>query len=599
MVLVISKQLLAASVGAALLFSISCSNLTGPAKRVAILPAEVLVQSPDAQSMATAVPLILQEDLTTSLKWVATAVPNEAAAYRTGAKYILRETVEENGTQIKLQAVLTEISSQKNRGVWAVNGPVSAGLVTFGNALAKKMDSFATIYSTKKDQALLAFVAAIQAQQIQQKVNMLQTALKADPAFGQAYITFAQTLLQNGVQNFGPLLKQADAHRTAFSPLDQLRFAALSKQLSHAPVAEQAKATEAILKLAPNDVPALATLASQRFLTGDVNATRTLLRKAIDLDPNNLTIHKELADVLVNTGSPKEGVAVLAQYVHDHAPDVNAKRALGELQFSVGQFADSDKTLSSLARAPSIETELATCKLLEGDTASADTIFQTYLNTRQGSNEDFKAIGNAVWMSLQGHRDQAIETLSKNHFAQPELQSLALSQIAVWKVSAKDAAGAQQAAAQAVSLAKAQVPTVFATMASLLAAGNEPVATWRQKVESSTLEASGKQFVLGYGFFLYGHYDEAAEVWRALVKQTNGADLRSKIMLDASLEAAGKAAEAKANTVALYFPTVTGADPFAAINFEQMLKVNGLHDQASGQSQTGGQLVKLAEQFGK
>ena len=60
---------------------------------MAILPAEVLVASANSQNMATAIPLVLQNDLTTSRKWIASAVPSESVAIQSGAKYILRVVV--------------------------------------------------------------------------------------------------------------------------------------------------------------------------------------------------------------------------------------------------------------------------------------------------------------------------------------------------------------------------------------------------------------------------------------------------------------------------------------------------------------------------
>jgi hypothetical protein len=201
-------------------------------------------------------------------------------------------------------------------------------------------------------------------------------------------------------------------------------------------------------------------------------------------------------------------------------------------------------------------------------------------------------------MSVQGQRAKAIAALAASQFPQADVHSLALSQTAVWKVEGKDLAGARQAAAQAVSLASAQVPKVFAIMASLLAEADAPQTAWRQKVKASTLDAGAQNFVLGYGLFLFGHYAEAADVWRALVKDTNGADGRSKVMLAASLQAANKTTEARAVNVALFFPNLTGGDPFAAINFDQMLKVNGVQEQADGQRDAGERLVKLAQDYG-
>jgi hypothetical protein len=69
-------------------------------------------------------------------------------------------------------------------------------------------------------------------------------------------------------------------------------------------------------------------------------------------------------------------------------------------------------------------------------------------------------------------------------------------------------------------------------------------------------------------------------------------------MLAASLQAANKTTEARAVNVALFFPNLTGGDPFAAINFDQMLKVNGVQEQADGQRDAGERLVKLAQAYG-
>ena len=211
--------------------------------------------------------------------------------------------------------------------------------------------------------------------------------------------------------------------------------------------------------------------------------------KLYDLDPDNLTIRKELADVLVNTGEPKQGLAVLAEFVLQRPQDPNAKRALGELQFSTGHFAEADKSLSSLGKVPAIQSEIAVCRLLEGDATGADAVFDDYLNARQGQNDQFAAIGHAVWLSVKGDRDKAITALAKDQFPQPDLRALALSQIAIWKVEGKDVTGARQSAAQAVSLATAQVPKVFAAMASLLANGD----VHRRLASESTSFHSGSQ----------------------------------------------------------------------------------------------------------
>lgn len=405
------------------------------------------------------------------------------------------------------------------------------------NEIAKQIDSHATDYSTKNNQALEAFAAAAEAAGATAQIAALERAINLDAGFGAAYLTLADVLARNG-QNIQPLLAKARAHESAFTPLDRARFDELDARASHAPLATRASAASKILHLAPNDLDALINLASDRFLQGDA-AGAALLQRASEIDPGNASIRLALAKGLLETK----------------------------------QFAQAEKVLAGLDGNPDVLPDLAVCLLLEGDRARADSVFAKYIDRLKQSNEPFAPIADAGWLAISGRMPQAITRLEAAQFAQPDLQSLAWSQIAIWQAAEKDTAGAKESAAQSSKLAKATIARVFAAAAALIASGDLPSGEWSARVDTAPLSSNAKQTVLGYGFFLFGNYADAAQVWQALLKASGNADLRARAMLASSLDRSGKQAQAAKVFVQPFLPNLNGGDPYAAIAFAQMRQI--------------------------
>jgi hypothetical protein len=505
----------------------SCSHRAPPGiERLAILPGNILIADPAAEWLRLAVPLAVAEDLTTSRNLSPIVADGESGAYRAAASEMLEATVEERQGRFRIEAAIRDMKTQRNRRVITAAGASAAGLIAVVNRLAKSIDPRATDYSTNNDQALQAFAAAAQESNSQSQVQSLTEAIQVDPGFGAAHIALIELLARSGARNVQSAIANAKAHEAAFTALDRARFQEIVTRISHAPLAQQTSAAAALLRLAPNNLDALTSLAADRFLQGDAGAG-ALLNRALQVSPGNASLPMDLAEGL----------------------------------FETKQFAKAEKIFVRLDSDVAVLPDLAACILLEGDRARASSVFASYVQRLQDIKEPLAPMANAGWLAISGQLPQAIASLQSAQFHQADLESIALSQIAVWQTATKDTAAAKKTGAQALGLAKAPIARVFAIAATLIANGDVPPEQWQARVNASPLDNGTKQVLLGYGFFLFGHYNQAAQVWQTLLTASGNIDLRSRAMLASSLDHAGKPDEAAKILVQPFLPNLTGGRP--------------------------------------
>ncbi len=485
--------------------------------------------------MRTALPVVLHQDLLTSKNLVANVTNSESGAYQLGASEVLRTTVTERSGAIRIEATVTDLATERNRQIVDVAGSSSGGLLGPANLLAKRLNSEATSYSTKSDRALKDFAAALGTANAQGRIQTLSDAVAADPAFGLGYIGLIETLNQTG-KDATATIEQAASHRASFTPVDRAHFDLLRARLLHQNLAAQARAAQAVLQVAANDVDAVAALASNRFLTGDAAGGERLVNRALELNPANSALRQQLAVGLLENR----------------------------------RFRDAEKILESMDNNPALLPALASCILLEGDAGRADTVFKRFLGFRS-QNDALAPLLRASWLSLSGRMGQGIEVLTNLNSPNPEVKSVALAQISIWQLMAGDRTGAKQSAAAAMRLDPR--PNSFAGIAVLMAAGDAPPASWREQVERLAANESARETLLGYGFFLNAHYAEAAQMWQQIVVRSGNTDLRARTMLAASLARGGNAESAKV-PVQPFVPEI--GDLYAAISFNEMKRLLGI-----------------------
>jgi len=501
---------------------------------MAILPANVLVSDPTSDWMKLGVPLVLQQDLTSTQFTSPSLVADEPGANQSGAQDILRTKIEDRQGKIHIDATVVDAATQKTTRTEEVDAGTAATLIPAVNALAKKLDETAAEFSTKNTEALKLFTSAAQDPNPQNRVALLNKATAADPTFGMCYFLLLEMTASMGPQGYKATLDAAQSHRASFTPYDQARFDLIARQLERAPMAQRTAATEALLKVAPNDIDGLAIISGIRFLKGDIAGGSEAINRAISLSPGNPNLKAQFAEGLVQS-----------------------KR-----------FADAEKVLAKFDQNPAALPELAITILLEGDVARANQTAERFFASVP--NEEYRTILRASWTELTGDHAKAIALAENAKFSNANIRGLALSEAAVWRLMNKDVAGAKKTAALAAQ--SDNHPSAITAVASLLVSGDEPPEEWRKKVEASALNAQMKQPILAYGFFLNGHYHEAAAEWRKALDQSEGSDLRARAMLAASLDRAGKSDEAKKISVQPFLIREF-ADVYGSVVFGEMRRL--------------------------
>lgn len=256
-------------------------------------------------------------------------------------------------------AVVTSLRTQKDRQTFESEGPEGEGLIVRLDAVAKRLDpERAAWFSTRSDKALRAFTAAASSANVEERVQLLEQAVSIDSAFGLAHSALVEAQ---------PWRASSEARvADRFVPLDRARYTALAARFTHAPLAAQVRAEDAILKLAPNNVDALAELGWLSFLQGKGADGERLLRKAIGLSSQSLPLELQLAQGLVATRRFREAIEILQPLSGTNA---------------------------------AVLPGLAAAKLLSGDAGDANATFGRFVSllppgtsTRSFLEEEWKAI---------------------------------------------------------------------------------------------------------------------------------------------------------------------------------------------------------------
>jgi cytochrome c-type biogenesis protein CcmH/NrfG len=481
--------------------------------------------------MKLGVPLVLQYDLSTAWTISPSMAAGESNAAQLGANQIMRTTVESRQGRIHLEATILDEATQKNVSVNSAEASSAAELLPALNALAKRIDGHASKFATEKIETVQTMASAAAATNLQTRVQFLGRAVQADPTFGAGYVALLEIISRSSNQNIKSLIAEAQTNRKLFMPFDQTKFEMVVTRLRHASRSEQAKAAEAVLQLAPNDVEALELLGVVRFLEGDASGGENALRRALGLSPANVNLQNQLALGLLG-----------------------AKR-----------FSAAEKILAAMTTNPASRLELAVCILLEGDAARASTAAEHFFTAVP--NAEVRSLVRAFWLAISGQRPKAIESLANAKFADSNLKASALGETAVWRVMNKDFAGAKKDAALSAA-ADTRPGSPVPIVAALLADSDEAAGEWQKKVAAAKLGEDAKETLLGYGYFLNRHYAEASAAWRPILERSRGADLRARAMLKGSLERAHDTDEAHKIEVLAFVPEF--GDLYGVISFDEM-----------------------------
>lgn len=502
------------------------------------MPANLLISDPSSEWLKAGVPIVLQYDLLTS-HWIVPGLStDESTAKQAGATHLLRTSIESRQGGIHFESTLVDLATQKVVRVESADASSPSILLPAINALAKKLDPDAGVFSTNVTAAWQAYTAAESTSNAQERGQAVNQAITKDKNFGFAWVTLMEMIPANRDTDLKNLLDEAKSHRAFFTPYDQVKFDLALARLQSTTPADQVKGAQAVLKLAPNDMSALATLGNYEIVQGSNAAGEAALRQAAALNPLNPNLHFELARGLMEVRKFKEAEGLLAGLDKNH-PD---------------------------------SPELATCVLLEGDKTRAAGIMDRAM--AGVDNPDMKNVLHGAWEVMSGDRQKGIDTLLTSKYQASNIQVLAFSQAAIWQMMGGDYAGVNKTFAGLPKPDPKQPVSPLPFLVSLLADKTTPPAEWKKKIDTLPIPNNVKAPLFAYGFFLHGNYQEAADAWQKQLDSTHGEDLHARAMLASSLDHLGKKAESQKIAVLPFSPDFT--DLYAAISFTEMRRMLSL-----------------------
>jgi len=192
---------------------------------------------------------------------------------------------------------------------------------------------------------------------IGQAILAYQEAIRFDPEFALAYSKQASAVLAqvhySGLPNKAqleisrPLIDQA----ILLDPQSSEAFTALGDWYRHSGDSEKAiQAYEQAIAMRPNNAIALVNYG--RLVQSEMSDTASaikLLRRAIELDPQNISLKRQVAKAMSSVGMAGEGIQILEDIVAGHPDSAASYRELAQL-YSDWEFRH-DKGIRALRRA--------------------------------------------------------------------------------------------------------------------------------------------------------------------------------------------------------------------------------------------------------
>jgi tetratricopeptide (TPR) repeat protein len=134
--------------------------------------------------------------------------------------------------------------------------------------------------------------------------------------------------------------------------------------------------------------------------------------------------------------------AALLEYRRLAPKGANPLDSLGDVHFHLGAFRDAEKYYLEAHEKDKAflgGAELykaARARLMTGDKAGANDIFQRYAAERSAAQDPLGGYRQAQWLYLTGKRAEAVAALTKlaSSPAAPDVLSLAASQLAIWSL---------------------------------------------------------------------------------------------------------------------------------------------------------------------
>jgi tetratricopeptide (TPR) repeat protein len=435
--------------------------------RVAILPFENLTGDASLDWIASSAPTIVASQMAGTPKIVSLRAPSISEGYLAAADRFVHGYFTRSRGALRFEIEQEDAATHKMTAYITETGALLPAM----NAAAKVLDPAARAFSTANEEAVQAWGS-----------GDYERAVSIDPDFGDAWLSWIQSLTQKGeTADAISVAARALARPGLRSELSKARIEVVSASLSKNRSAEEQALTK-LSAMVPQDTALLANLADVEMLARNFSGAADQYRKILAVNPNDAAALNSLGYAEGFAGNLDAAHKAFEDYGKQPGQKANSLDSNGEVEFANGNFAAAEKYFvdahqmapAFLGGADLLKAAYAHWLGNRSDLKGADAIMAQYLDFRRSAHDQAVAWHEAQWDYATGRKDLAIEKLKSASGVPP---SLIERQAAVWQGPtpvANDVAALKQKYDQTPPSADGQIRVFYA--AALIAAGEKDAA---------------------------------------------------------------------------------------------------------------------------
>ncbi|MCS6952272.1 MAG: tetratricopeptide repeat protein [Bryobacterales bacterium] len=519
----------------------------------------------------------LADQLASSARWTPQVAVSRSDAVAAGAAAVFGGYFTTHGDRLRIRAGIEDLASGRRQAI-SVEGRLSDWRAVL-ESLARGADPQADPPVTRSLAALRNYAEALFGAGPQVD-EAYRRALEADPAFGPAYLRWAERLLGQGDRvGAARVLEQAAPHAARFRPLDRARLSVLVAMARDDPESG-VRALRELVRMMPSDAGAQRALGRLELAQGALEEGASRYRRAAELEPNNPLAWNELGYAEAAARNLEAARNALEQYRRLAPQDPNPLDSLGDVHYYLGRFADAERFYrEAYQRNPAFLAgatlyKAARARLALGDRTGADKTFEEYVATRRKAGDPLAELRQAQWEYWTADRKAAEARLAQRlpRLDSAEAAAFAATQMAAWRLAASDVASAAryagQAAAQAQSAATRALARLCVFLAQPMSASGELEARAAQEFPTDARE---RLAAVAYGALLSRQFSKAAVALTELRRRTDPFAPEPLAVLQAwALLEAGQAEQACSLLGVYGFPPAGPEHPFAFLGFPRV-----------------------------
>ncbi len=541
---------------------------TRAVERLAVPPLENLSNDVNLDWVGRAASAALVYDLSSAPDLFAQAVDSVAGASAIRPTRVLQGYFVVRNGKVEIHATLLDPRKTTTVANFALAGSPADDPVPLVNQLAKRVNASARSFPAGNASAFRDFGAGVSSTDRAAALRAFQSATAANPALVSASLGAARLLYESGDREGARkvLLAAMNAHPDS---IDQARLEYLSA-VAASDTAGRLKSLQTLQRLTPTDSQVPREIAELQLAQRKFQDALPNCELVTRLDPEDPQAWNQLGYCHAFVQNLSGARTALDRYRQLLPPqEVNPLDSLGEVSFYLGDFASAanyfvqahEKNPSEFAGGELIKA--AQARLMAGDLAAADALFQRYLGLLQHSQGPLAGFQQAQWEFLTGRRQAAMARLEKLVPAvNGEGQALALCQLSIWKLETGDGKAAADLSAQAVSVARSPRLQNLSALCRFLAT---PPTT-----------RSGSPAVDAFALLFQKKFGEAVPTLETLYRDTNpSADSQVRTLLAWAYVETGREQQAQQMIERYPIPLSSGEPVFAALIFPRFFYLRG------------------------